>query len=58
MIGSLLVLDFPTRADLDAWLAIEPYKTGEVWRRTEVQPCRVDPSFTGMYPGGTTASPR
>lgn len=27
MIGSTLVCDFPSRAQLDAWLAVEPYVT-------------------------------
>jgi uncharacterized protein YciI len=40
MIGSLLVVEFPSRSDLDAWLAAEPYVTGDVWRRIEVQPFR------------------
>lgn len=28
MIGSALIVDFPDRAALDAWLAEEPYVTG------------------------------
>lgn len=47
MIGSMLVLDFPSRAELDAWLEVEPYVVGDVWRRIEVQACRVGPSFLG-----------
>lgn len=49
MIGSMLVLDFPTRDALDAWLAVEPYMVGDVWRKVEVQPCRVGPSFTRLH---------
>ena len=49
MIGSVLVLDFPTREELDAWLKIEPYVLGDVWRRIDVQPFRVGPSFTGLH---------
>lgn len=45
MIGSVLVTDYPSRADLDAWLREEPYVTGKVWERIEVRPCRVGPSF-------------
>ncbi|MBV9730245.1 MAG: hypothetical protein JO309_12745, partial [Pseudonocardiales bacterium] len=30
MIGSMLVLEFRSRAELDAWLEIEPYVTGDV----------------------------
>jgi uncharacterized protein YciI len=41
MIGSMMVVDFPDRAALDAWLAIEPYAVGGVWQEIEVQPFRV-----------------
>ena len=41
MIGSMMVVDFPDRAALDAWLAIEPYAVGGVWREVEVHPFRV-----------------
>ena len=41
MIGSVVIVDFETRADLDAWLASDPYVTGDVWRRIEVHPFRV-----------------
>jgi len=47
MIGSIYIVDFESRAALDAWLAIEPYVTGEVWQRVEVTPCAVGPSFLG-----------
>ena len=49
MTGSVLVLDFPERAELDAWLKIEPYVTGDVWRSIEVRPFRVGPSFVGLH---------
>jgi uncharacterized protein YciI len=45
MIGSSMVVDFPSRADLDAWLAIEPYMTGGVWEKVEVRRCRPGPAF-------------
>lgn len=45
MIGSMLVLEFPSRAALDAWLATEPYVTGDVWREIEIWPAKVSPSF-------------
>lgn len=45
MIGSVLVVDYPTRADVDAWLKIEPYVVGDVWRKIEVLPARVPPMF-------------
>ena len=40
MIGSMLLVDFPDRKDLDAWLAADPYVTGGVWREVEVTPFR------------------
>ncbi|MBL3677104.1 MAG: hypothetical protein JKP92_06340 [Alphaproteobacteria bacterium] len=45
MIGSVMVVEAPDRAALDAWLAAEPYVTGDVWRDIQVTPCRVGPSF-------------
>lgn len=45
MIGSVMVLDFPTRVAFDEWLAAEPYVTGDVWRKIDVQPARVAPAF-------------
>jgi uncharacterized protein YciI len=41
MIGSVAVVEFPDRAALDAWLAVEPYVTGDVWRDIEIIPYRV-----------------
>jgi uncharacterized protein YciI len=45
MIGSALVVDFPARVDVDAWLKSEPYVVGDVWRKIEVLPARVPPMF-------------
>jgi uncharacterized protein YciI len=45
MIGSMMVVDYPTREALDAWLAQEPYVTGNVWNKIDIQPCRIAPSF-------------
>lgn len=50
MTGSMLVVDFASRAQLDAWLAAEPYVVGDVWREVEVTPCRVGPSFVRAAP--------
>lgn len=41
MTGSAVVVEFPDRAALDAWLAEDPYVTGDVWRTVEVVPFRV-----------------
>ena len=38
--GSFLIFDFPTRADLDAYLANEPYATAHVWKDIEIIPCK------------------
>ncbi|MFI1200591.1 YciI family protein [Streptomyces sp. NPDC020883] len=45
MIGSMLVMEFPTRADFDAWLETEPYVTDGVWGDVQVQPCQAGPLF-------------
>src|SRR3989338_5755851 len=41
MIGSMAVMDFPSRADLDKWLQREPYVVGKVWETVEVHKCNV-----------------
>jgi uncharacterized protein len=41
MIGSVVVAEFPTRADLDAWLAREPYVREGVWQKIEIKPFRL-----------------
>lgn len=48
MIGSMLVGEFENRAELDEWLALEPYVIGKVWEHVEIRPCRVGPSFVGL----------
>jgi uncharacterized protein YciI len=40
MIGSVLIVDFETREELDAWLAMDPYTTGGVWASVDVRPFR------------------
>jgi hypothetical protein len=41
MIGSTLIVDFPSRDALDAWLKTDPYTTGGVWKTVDVRPFRV-----------------
>jgi hypothetical protein len=41
MIGSCTIIEFPDRAGLDAWLAVDPCVAGKVWQRIEAQPFRV-----------------
>ena len=45
MIGTAAVAQFATRAELDEWLATDPYVTGDVWREIEVRPYRVAPHY-------------
>ena len=40
MTGSACVVEFETRAELDAWLENDPYVTGNVWQKIEVTPFR------------------
>jgi uncharacterized protein len=40
MVGSVLVVNFETRDELDSWLTTDPYVTGGVWQDIEVQPYR------------------
>lgn len=44
-IGSLLVVDYPSRDELDNWLKFEPHVVGNVWQRIEIQPCKVSSIF-------------
>jgi uncharacterized protein len=41
MIGSTLYLRFDTRAEVDAYIASDPYTTGKVWDRIEVKTIRL-----------------
>ena len=41
MRGSVLLVEFPSRVELDAWLDHDPYVTGGVWQQIEVVPFRV-----------------
>lgn len=40
MIGSACIVEVASRAELDEWLATDPYVTGDVWRKTEITPFR------------------
>jgi hypothetical protein len=42
--GSLVVVDYPNRDEVDAYLAHEPFVTERVWDRVEVHPLRL-PDF-------------
>ncbi|KAJ1496854.1 hypothetical protein HMI54_014100 [Coelomomyces lativittatus] len=40
MIGSVVVVAFKTRNDLDVWLSREPYVIQHVWNEIEIRPFR------------------
>ncbi|MED4531363.1 YciI family protein [Metabacillus fastidiosus] len=46
MIGSMMVVDYPSREELDNWLKVEPYVTGNVWQKIEIKRCKVASIFT------------
>jgi hypothetical protein len=48
MIGSMLIVEYDSRAELDKWLEVEPYMTGDVWHDIQIRPVRVGPSFVGL----------
>jgi uncharacterized protein YciI len=49
MIGSVMIVDFSSRAELDEWLKTEPYVIGKVWDEIDVKPCKVPPTFMGLH---------
>jgi uncharacterized protein len=53
MVGSMLLVEFAERGQLDAWIAGDPYVTEGVWRDIEVTPFRTavgawQPSAEGL----------
>lgn len=49
MIGSVLIVDYPTREELDEWLKVEAYVVGKVWENIDIKPCSVGPVFMELY---------
>ncbi len=45
MNGSVYVVDFSSREELNKWLEKEPYVVGKVWENIEIIPCKVPPAF-------------
>lgn len=41
MIGSMLLMDFPSKNELQEWLDKEPYVTEKVWESVEILKCNV-----------------
>lgn len=48
MAGSVIVTNFDSRAEFDAWLAVEPYITGKVWDDITVLDAKIGPSFEDL----------
>jgi uncharacterized protein YciI len=48
MIGSTVICNMESRAEVDAWLAAEPYITGKVWEKVDVKPAKLGPSFADL----------
>ena len=46
-LGSMAVLDFPGRAELDSWLADHPYRRNGVWDSVEICILQPAPVFAG-----------
>lgn len=53
-IGSMRVLQYESRAELDEWLENEPYVQQNVWQSIDIKRCRMGPAFEWMTlePGG------
>jgi len=41
MIGSMMVVQFEKREQLQHWLDSEPYITGKVWERIDIRPFKI-----------------
>ena len=50
MIGSNVIVNMADRAEVDAWLAAEPYVTGKVWEKITVMDAKIGPTFADMIP--------
>lgn len=48
MIGSVVVTNFPSRAEFDKWLATEPYVVNKVWGNMIVLNGKIGPSFEDL----------
>ena len=50
MIGSVMVVDLPSREDVERWLADEPYQVSDVWRQVDITRGRIGPWFGSPLP--------
>ncbi len=48
MVGSVMVMNFPSRTELDAWLKTEPYVKANVWGEVTVMNGALGPSFSDL----------
>lgn len=55
VIGSMRVMQFESRSQLDEWLENEPYVREGVWKDVDVKRCRMGPAFewVTLEAGGT-----
>jgi uncharacterized protein YciI len=56
MTGSVMLVDLPSRADVERWLAGEPYQTNGIWRQVDITRGRAGPWFTLGAAATTTTS--
>ncbi|HEV7265236.1 MAG TPA: YciI family protein [Falsiroseomonas sp.] len=56
-LGSLMVLDVPDQAGVDAYLAAEPFARDGVWQRIETHPFRIAPLPYAPWPSPGSAMP-
>jgi uncharacterized protein YciI len=40
MVGSMILVEFSSRSEVDAWLSLDPYVTGQVWEHVTVRAFR------------------
>lgn len=50
MKGSVLILDFPSRDDLDSYLASEPYVVEQVWEKIEIETMNAQKQDLSLIP--------
>lgn len=41
MFGSMLIVDLPDKEAVQAWVAADPYITGNVWETVEITPFKI-----------------
>ena len=49
MIGSVMVMDYPSKEELDHALQVEPYAAEKVWEKIDIKPYKVGPIFMELY---------